>query len=110
MLLSCTNHTNKTNFFTNTDLHGKHTEALFNEHGLTRKHTEAFFNEHGLTRKDTETLRGVNSPPWIRRGRGGLTHGILLFCTNHTNLTNGFMHGTHGNSFYTDDSFYTEVF
>ena len=61
-------------FLTNTDLHGKHTEA--------------FFNEHGLTRKDTETLRGVNSPPWIRRGRGGLIHGILFFCTNYTNYTN----------------------
>ena len=60
------------------------------------------FNEHGCTRKFTD---GENSPPWIRRGRGGLTLGILLFCTNLMNDTNVVKYGTDGNSFYTDDSF-----
>ena len=64
-----------------------HSTARMFLHGISLH--GIFFNEHGLTRKDTETLRGVNSPPWIRRGRGGLIHGILFFCTNYTNYTNG---------------------
>ena len=50
-----------------------------------------FFNEHGCSRRYTDAV---------------------LFCTNFTNLTNGFMYGTLGrlseHSFSTDDSFYTD--
>ena len=40
-----------------------------------------FINEHGTARRNTDAV---------------------LFCTNFTNLTNGFMCGTHGRSFYTE--------